>query len=38
MAGSKELTNMKKESETKAIEEWLRTVDRPGPLSNLRNQ
>ena len=28
-AGSKELNDMKKESETKALEEWLRTVDKP---------
>jgi len=28
-AGCEELNDMKKEAETKAIEEWLRTVDKP---------
>ena len=27
--GSEELTNMKNESETKALEEWLKAVGRP---------
>jgi hypothetical protein len=27
--GCEELNDMKKESETKAIEKWLRTVDKP---------
>jgi hypothetical protein len=33
-AGSEELNDMKKESETKALEEWLRKVDKPLPTKH----
>jgi hypothetical protein len=33
-AGSKELNDMKKESETEAIEKWLKAVDKPLPTKH----